>query len=105
MTISAIRDTRWSLLRIINTLVTRAASWLSPGNQNFSAPQAAGLVPDGHGAEPCVLFHDKRRRLRNLLFRDFVIYFDRHLVLARLQASHRQGLLHRELVTMLAEVL
>ena len=36
--------------------------------------------------------------MRNLLFRDFVIYFDRHLVFARLKASHRQRFLHRQLV-------
>ena len=105
MTINAMRETRWSLLRIINTLVTRAASWLSPGNLNIQAPLVAGLVPVDPLAEPCLLFHDKRCRLRNLLFRDFVIYLDRHLVLAWLQTSHWKGLLHRELVTVLAEVL
>src|SRR5580692_11047775 len=68
---------------------------------NSTAVSAARILdlksnnPDS--ATRCILFHDKRCRLRNLLFRDFVIYFDRHLVLARLQTCHRQRLYHRKL--------
>src|SRR5579871_1816697 len=51
-----------------------------------------------------VLFHDKRGRLRNLLFGNCVVHLDRDLVLARLQAGEWHGVLHGELVTVRAQV-
>ena len=53
--------------------------------------------------EPCAglfLFDDKRCRLRNLLFRNCVIYFHSHLIPTRAQTGNWQGFFHCQLIAM-----
>jgi hypothetical protein len=62
---SAIMETRWSL-RIITRLGDPAASWLK--SWESTARRFTDLMPANPICGTFTLFHDKRCRLRNLLF-------------------------------------
>jgi hypothetical protein len=92
------KTTRWSLRMITRGDLAASLAWFF---QSVPAPASESKVRYTIRAG-FLLFHDKGRGLRNLLFRDCVIYFDRDFIFSWLKTRHRQSFLDSQLIAVRA---